>query len=310
MSTSKVALLGAIFLLLLFVGQGISFIRANSQTIDEAMHLAAGYSYLAKGDFRIEPQNPPLIKELLALPLVGYRLPFRPDPQHWRDGDGYLIGRDLLYKSPPSADQILAFSRFPNLLLGAVLVALTGWWAYRLWGNRAAILAIALASLEPNLVAHSSLITTDTGVTLFIFLTVYLFWEYMNRPAWMLLTATGISTGTALLSKFSAVLLIPMIALIVTASVLIGGSERHVLLPSKRNQNETRHEFLQAATVLSLIVFVALLTIPPAYFFRGFQPWLSGFYQFLTLSQEGLPAFFLGEYSSHNWWSYFPVAFC
>ncbi len=193
-------------------------------------------------------------------------------------------------------------------MLGAVLVALIGWWAYRLWGNRAAMLAIALASLEPNLVAHSSLVTTDIGVTLFIFLTVYLFWEYMNRPTWMLLIATGISTGMALLSKFSAVLLIPMIALIVTASVLIGG-KRHVLLPLKRNQNETRHEFLQAATVLSLIVFVALLTIPPAYFFRGFQPWLSGFYQFLTLSQEGLPAFFLGEYSSHSWWSYFPVAF-
>ena len=76
MSTSKVALLGAIFLLLLFVAQGIFFVRANSQTIDEAMHIAAGYSYLAKRDFRIEPQNPPLIKEFLTLPLfLGYRLP-------------------------------------------------------------------------------------------------------------------------------------------------------------------------------------------------------------------------------------------
>src|SRR4029453_6583893 len=120
MSRTKLALGGAFFLLLLFFVQGIFFIRANSQTIDEAMHLGAGYSYLTKRDFRIEPQNPPLIKELLALPLfVGYRLPFRPDPKHWRDADGYLLGRDLLYKSPSSADQILAFSRFPNLLLGA-----------------------------------------------------------------------------------------------------------------------------------------------------------------------------------------------
>ena len=44
------------------------------------------------------------------------------------------------------------------------------------------MLAMALASLEPNFVAHSSLVTTDIGVTLFIFLTVYLFWEYVNRP--------------------------------------------------------------------------------------------------------------------------------
>ena len=202
--------------------QGIFFIRANSQTIDEAMHLAAGYSYLAKRDFRIEPAKPaPHQRTSSPSALPSYRLPFNPDPQHWRDADGYFIGQDFLYKSTLPADQMLALSRFPNLFLGAVLVALIGWWAYRLWGNRAAMLAMALASLEPNFVAHSSLVTTDIGVTLFIFLTVYLLWEYINRPTWWLLVATGISTGMALLSKFSAVLLIPMIALIIAASLLI-----------------------------------------------------------------------------------------
>jgi len=309
MSTSKVALLGAIFLLLLFVAQGIFFVRANSQTIDEAMHIAAGYSYLAKRDFRIEPQNPPLIKEFLTLPLfLGYRLPFNPDPQYWRDGDGYLIGLDLVYKSPLPADRVLALSRFPNLFLGGILVALAGWWAYRLWGIRPALLALALASFEPNLVAHSSLVTTDIGVTLFLLLTVYLLWEYLNSPKWWLLAATGISTGMALLSKFSAVLLIPMMALIIIGSLLIG-SEPYVLLPLKQNRNGARRKFLQATAVLSLVILVALLTIPPAYFFRGFQPWLVGFYRFLNLAQEGSPAFFFGEYSWHKWWSYFPVAF-
>ena len=309
MSTTKVAPVAAIFLLLLFVAQGLFFIRANSQTIDEAMHLAAGYSYLAKGDFRIEPQNPPLIKALQALPLfLAYRLPFNPDPQQWRDADGFSIGQDLLYKSTIPADQMLAWSRLPNLLFGVLLVALTGWWAYRLWGNRAALLAMALAALEPNLVAHSSLVTTDIGVTLFIFLTVYLFWEYVNRPTWTFLVGTGISTGMALVAKYSAVLLIPIIALIVAAS-LLKGSKPDVPLPKTWNPNTPRHKLLQAAAVLSLILFVALLAIPPAYLFQGFKPWLSGFQQFLTLSQEGLPAFFFGEYSWHNWWGYFPLAF-
>jgi len=309
MPAAKVALLGAICFLLLFIAQGIVFIRANSQTIDEAMHIAAGYSYLATRDFRIEPQNPPLIKELLALPLwMAYGLPFRPDPQYWRDADGYLIGRDLLYQSRPTADQILTLCRLPNLFLGGVLVALTGWWAYRLWGSRAGLLAIALASFEPNLVAHSSLVTTDMGVTLFIFLTIYLFWEYVNQPRWIFLVGTGISTGMALVAKYSAVLVIPVIFLIVTISFLTN-SEPDVRLPKTRNPNKPQHKLLQAAAVLSLIVVVALLTIPPAYLFQGFGPWLSGFYQFLTLSQEGLPAFLLGEYSEHSWWGYFPIAF-
>src|SRR5262245_12173393 len=300
MSRAKLALIGCPFLLIAFVAQGIFFIQGNSQTIDEAMHIAAGYSYLATRDFRIEPQNPPLIKELLALPVfITYGLAFRPDPQHWRDAEGYLIGRDLLYQSRPTADQILTLSRSANLLLGGVLVGLTGWWAYRLWGSGAALLAMALASFEPNLIAHSSLVTTDMGVTLFIFLTVYLLWEYVNQPKWSFLVGAGICTGLALVSKYSAVLLIPIIALIVSASLLTH-RESNIFLHKTWNSTKPRHGFLQATALLSFILVVALLMIPLAYLFQGSQLWLSGFYQFLSLSQEGLPAFFLGTYSSHN----------
>jgi hypothetical protein len=309
MTRTKLALGGAFFLLLLFFAQGIFFIRANSQTVDEAMHLAAGYSYLARRDFRLEPQNPPLIKELQALPLfLFYKLPFNPDPQHWSERDDYAVGHHFLYKSRLPADRMLALSRLTNLFLGVVLVGLIGWWAYRLWGSRAAVLAMALGCLEPNFVAHSSLMTTDIGVTLFIFLTLYLLWEYVNQPTWGLLTTIGISTGLALVAKFSAVLLIAILALIIVLPLLIGRAP-YIHLPLKENQNEPRHKLLQAAVVFLVILFVALLTIPPAYLFRGFQPWLSGFYQFVTLTEQGMPAFFLGEYSYQSWRSYFVLAF-
>jgi Dolichyl-phosphate-mannose-protein mannosyltransferase len=314
MSTSQLkaaaTLTAGLILFIVFFVQGVFFISANSPTYDEAAHLAAGYSYFARRDFRLNPEHPPLIKELLALPLfVGYRIAFNPDPQHWSKGDDYLIGQDLLYKSILPADRILLLSRLPNLLIGGILVALTGWWAYRLWGGRAATLAMALSSLEPNFVTHSSLVTTDIGVTLFIFLTVYLLWEYLNFPNWWHLAVTGISTGMALLSKFSALLLPPMIALIVAASFLVG-SEPY-LLPLRKTQNRPTYKLLlmQSVAVLFLIAFFALLTIPSAYFFQGFSPWLHGLEKFLTHAQDGHPAFFLGEYSSQGWWNYFLLAF-
>ena len=302
-------ILGAGLLLALFLVQGILFIRANSQTYDEATHLAAGYSYLATGDFRLDSEHPPLIKKFQALLLfLIHRLPFNPDPQQWQDGDGYFIGRDFLYKSGLPADRMLALSRLPNLFLGSVLVALTGWWAYRLWANRAALLAVALASFEPNLVAHSSLVTTDIGVTLFIFLAVYLLWEYVDRPTVGRLAAIGISTGMALVSKFSAVVLISILALIIASPFLIG-RDPYILLPPKVTQNQPRQMFVQATVVFFLILFFASLIIPAAYFFQGFQPWLSGFSGFLTWAQAGRPAFFLGEYSHQGWWNYFIISF-
>jgi Dolichyl-phosphate-mannose-protein mannosyltransferase len=298
---------GGLILLPLFLVQGLFFIGANSPTYDEAKNLTAGYSHLIKKDFRLAPETPPLLKEFFALPLfVRYRLPFNPDPQHWRAGADYLIGQDFLYRSMIPADQMLALSRLPNLFLGACLIVLIGCWANRIWGSRAATLAMALASFEPNLVAHSSLVTTDMGVTLFIFLTVYLLWEYMNCPRWWLLVATGFSTGAALVSKFSAILIMPMIALIVALSSL---SDNYFLLPLRKTQNQQRYKLFQYAAVLLLIFSFALLAILPAYFFHGFQPWFLGLWRFLTVAHEGQPSFFLGEHSYQGWWNYFVVAF-
>jgi 4-amino-4-deoxy-L-arabinose transferase-like glycosyltransferase len=302
------SLIAGLILLILFFVQGILFINANSPTYDEAAHLAAGYSYLARSDFRLNPEHPPLIKQLAALPLVlGYGPTFNPDPRHWINGDDYLIGRDLLYKSILPADRILLLSRLPNLMIGGILVALTGWWAYRLWGKRASMLAVTLACFEPNLIAHSSLVTTDIGVTLFIFLTIYLFWEYLNFRSWWLLVVTGISAGMALISKFSAILLIPMIAVVITASHLIK-TEPH-LRQVKKSQQQALRKLLEPAMVFLLILFFASLMIPPAYLFQGFSPWLHGLEKFLTHAQDGHPAFFLGDYYSQGWWNYFLVAF-
>lgn len=306
----NLTLVVGMFLLLTFLGQGLVFISANSPTYDEAMHLAAGYSYLARREFRLELQNPPLIKILSALPVyLGYRLPFNPDPEQWRRGADWLIGQDFLYKSSLPADRILVLSRIPNLLLGAVLVVLIGWWAYRLWGQSAAVVGMALAALEPNLVAHSSLVTTDLGAALFTFLTLYLLWEYVISPSGWLLAAIGIATGLALVSKYSTILLVGILGVVIAAHVLPGG---FLPLPWAGRSTAPRRvggRFIEAAAVLLLILSFAALVIPPAYFFQGFSPWWAGLQWFLTLAEESQPGFFLGAYSQDGWWSYFPVAF-
>jgi len=155
-------LLAAVVVLLgLFAAQGWQFIRSNSQTFDEAVHLTAGYSYLATGDFRLNPEHPPLIKLLSALPLyLCYHVPFEPNPDLWQEARAgedraqWWISRDFLYGppgagresstshgSPHSADQLLALGRVPNLVLGTCLIALIGWWSFRLWGAGAALVA-------------------------------------------------------------------------------------------------------------------------------------------------------------------------
>jgi hypothetical protein len=54
-----------------FVVFAIANIRATSPTTDETTHLAAGASYLGAHDFRLNPEHPPLLKMIAALPLRG-----------------------------------------------------------------------------------------------------------------------------------------------------------------------------------------------------------------------------------------------
>jgi 4-amino-4-deoxy-L-arabinose transferase-like glycosyltransferase len=297
----------ALLLLALFFAQGWLFIRAHAQTYDEAVHLAAGYSYLATGDFRLDAEHPPLVKALQALPLfIGYRLPFDPDPRLWQDAQGFLIGRDFLYGSAVPADRMLTLARLVNLLLGGWLLVIVGWWAFRLWGRGAALAALALGSFDPNLIAHSSLVTTDVGVSAFMLSTVYLLWEYVQAPRWGLLAATGLSAGVALVSKFSALLLVPILFLI---AVLLIGTDRSLVVPRGTTPHWPRHRLIHATSTVGIILAVSALVIPAVYLFEGWGPWLSGLRHLLAIAQAGRSSFYMGEYSYEGWWSYYLGAF-
>jgi dolichyl-phosphate-mannose-protein mannosyltransferase len=302
--------------ILAFIAQGLAFLESNSQTSDEAVHLAAGYSYLTRGDFRLNPEHPPFIKELCALSvLLAYGIPFQPDERLWSVAEEWRIGRDFLYRSPQPWERILFAGRLPNLLLGAVLVGLIGWWARRLWGDWAALTAMALAAFEPNLIANACLVTTDLGAALFTFLTLYLLWEYTAAPSWTLLIGSGLSMGLALASKYSTVVLVGIVAGVIGSYLLVcGGSfslPRRKVATAKKGSavSGAGGRIVGALAPFVLLCVVAALVIPVVYRFEGFSTWWLGLNRVLAHQEGGHQAFFLGEYSSQGWWSYFLVAF-
>jgi len=57
--------------LLAFVIFALANIRTMAPTTDETTHLAAGLSYLSSHDYRLNPEHPPLLKMIGALPLMA-----------------------------------------------------------------------------------------------------------------------------------------------------------------------------------------------------------------------------------------------
>jgi hypothetical protein len=293
-----------------FLAEGAAFLRANAQTFDEAAHLAAGYSFLSRADFRLMPEQPALVRELAALPVyLWYRLPFRPDPDRWCARDAWTIGTDFLYGSAVPADYILTLARVPNLLLGAALVGLVGWWAYRLWGRAAALVGMALTALDPNLLAHSCLVTMDLGMALFALLTLYLLWEYLSSGAGRLLPGVGVALGLALVTKYSALFLAATVVLVSAVHVLGGGSAALPWDAADRRPARLARRLWRAALATALILGLAAVVILPFYAFTGFGAWCAGLQDLARHQEHGHPAFLLGHYSRAGWWYYFPVAF-
>src|SRR6476469_1643783 len=99
-----------------FWWQGERFLAANGAAFDEAVHLAAGYSYWSTGNFHLNYEHPPFLKMLWALPLVlGAGPPYPRDVAAESNNDQWRIGTALLHESgvPPSA--ILTPARRMNL---------------------------------------------------------------------------------------------------------------------------------------------------------------------------------------------------
>ena len=154
------------------------------------------------GDFRLNHEDPPLLKLLWALPLVlGDRPPYPSDVAAASNNDHWKIGSALLYDSGVPPARLLTPARRVNLAVGCGVVLLAGWWAFRAWGGRLAGLAAAgFAAADPNLLALSCILSTDVGLTFFALLSESNQERVHYSTSWSWLTAGKLDFGLQILA--------------------------------------------------------------------------------------------------------------
>mgnify|MGYP001600129432 FL=1 len=71
----------------------------ESAVFDETAHIAAGYSYLKFLDYRLNPEHPPLLKIISAIPLLFLDLEFPSASPAWQNevNGQWEVGRQFLY---------------------------------------------------------------------------------------------------------------------------------------------------------------------------------------------------------------------
>ena len=207
-------------LLFVLLGELTFSIRQQSLSWDEGDHIFAGYMSWKKVDFGINPEHPPLVKALATIPLLPMHLK-APDPRANTDfkDEAYSDGRDFIFGNggEAEADRMIFRARMAAASLSLLLGLLVFLAAREMFGNGAALFGLALVVFEPNMIAHGAYVTTDMGISCFIFASIYAFYRYVKAPSVSRLIVLGLVSGLALASKHSGVLLLPFgLALIIT----------------------------------------------------------------------------------------------
>lgn len=186
---------------------------------DETAHISAGYGYVKYFDYRLNPEHPPLVKVLAALPLVFQSsIKFPVESSAWQtDINGqWTVGGKFLYESGNNADQIVGWARLGPILLTIILIFFIYIWSKELIGRWWALLPTFLFALSPTVLAHGHYVTTDIGATIGTLAALYYFIKFLFEPSKKNLVFAGLAFGIAQLMKFSSVLIIPFFIFLIT----------------------------------------------------------------------------------------------
>lgn len=199
-----------VFLLIsvLFLQVFMSVLK-KSNTFDEPVYMAAGYTYWTEASFSRQIDYPPLPQLVIAAPLLLLKPRFSIKSKNFWNQNQFTAAKRFLYVDNDNAEQMVRWARIPIMLLSLFLGLFVYKWARQLGGGYAGIFALLLYAFEPNILAHSGLATTDLMVTAFIFIATYRFWKLLRSPTKSNAVLAGITFGLAQASKFSAVILAP-----------------------------------------------------------------------------------------------------
>lgn len=296
-----------VILLLVLFGILLVGARALSLTTDEPLHIAVGYTVLARGKDALwllpTHGHPPLLNVLEAV-LVYVEKPNLPVEQFpgWTEHDYTKYTQAFILQLFPT-ERIELISRFPTILMTLLLAGLVYRWGRELWGNRAGLIGLFVLCFDPNLLAHGRLATTDVGAVALGTLALYFTWRWTIFPSWGKTVAIGLCAGLTMMAKMNGLVWIAAIEL---------------LMLFRMFQKPARHHSILLAQSISAMALSFLLLWAGHGFGWGPVQGLPGkypapeFWNGLILQAEfgrNLLTFAWGTTKIGSRWWYFPFAF-
>jgi len=238
------------------LGRIVSTYHVFNHTIDEGAHLACGIQWF-QGSYTYDRKHTPIARISIAvLPYLNGLRGFG-NESFWEEGSLILSSGGRYWHN-----LILArVGVLPYFVLAVVVVFL---WTRRLYGDATGLIAAAIFSMLPVVLAHSGLATTDIPLTACYIIAVYAFTRWLEEPNRRTTVLFGIATGVALATKLSTLAFLPATILgilplyfLTTRVTAAGGDEKRWGLGSVRS----------VARAIAIVIVCAFLVIWTTYKF-------------------------------------------
>ena len=244
----KLEHLAVFFLMFIFLTLSILSVRGKSLTYDEPYHYRYGANILNGDSTRFDDSKMPFSAwNALPAKLASY-LP-----------DGAL--KSNLEK--------MVTARLMTVLFSLIVAFMVYSWARQLYGILPGLVALGLYVFDPNMIAHSQLITTDMYVTGMVLFCSYWLWKFANSRRWQdgLIFATML--GLAQLAKYTAVSLYVLFAL----AFLLYDSPRLMDVVKAERLRGIAKEIFRYFKYTAVVALVSIAIINIGFLFnRSFTP--------------------------------------
>ena len=195
-ASARFQYLAASVIVLFFILFNELSVQGMSLTADEADHYKYGMRILSLNSTRFDDSKMP-ITALNALPAkLASKLPM-----------GAL--RDFLSQ--------FIIARSVTIIFSALVALLIFHWSRSLYGFAGGLAALVLYVFDPNIIAHSQLVTTDIYVMGMTAFSCYWLWKYANSRRIRDGLICALVLGLSQLAKYTALALVPLFLVILFA---------------------------------------------------------------------------------------------
>ena len=176
--------------------------RLDSFTVDEPWHVVAGTSYVRSGDFRLNPEHPPLAKLWVGAAMPDdFRLrPTPPLAEKLQERD--LVEETMFFDN--DAARVQRRARIAMWSLHGLMVFGLGLLLWRAFGLAWAAGSVAYLAVEPTVAAHLPVVMTDLPLGLALLIAAVCGGLLAGGWRWRWVAGFGLALGIALGAKHSA----------------------------------------------------------------------------------------------------------